>query len=483
MRKLSLIMIAMLLLLAACSGGGNVDVSSGNKPNLRALYPFERYDPNKEYIAELISESTGYKVNYEMLPEELPDEKLNLLMANKEEFNYIKVNKAQFFNLAESGALEPLNELIEKYGPNIRDGIFEETWKATTIDGTIYGIPEGITGLGANSSLIVRQDWMDELGLAIPTTRDELYQVLKTIKEKKNVIPLTGYGGVFAEIANTFGITTTWKEVDGGLIHRDQDPRMKEYLAFMNKLYEEGLIDSEWPINSGTKVIERFTSGQAAMMSLAWWSAPAVFNALEKNFPDAKIGVLPFLKQDTGEEAIWGVNAGITYVIAIPKWAKNKEHTMNFLNMKLEEKLFKKLTIGEEGVHHTFEDGKYFPILPIFNDLYNNASYFLTGVDERVYPTYWQARVRKDPILQNYYDQLQELVKGKFVIDPLSNTPPIESISKYSQVLYKYSEDTFLTYIAGTESLDGFDAYMAKWLADGGEQMVKDANAWYAENK
>ena len=418
-----------------------------------------------------------------MLPEELPDEKLNLLMANKEEFNYIKVNKAQFFNLAESGALEPLNELIEKYGPNIRDGIFEETWKATTIDGTIYGIPEGITGLGANSSLIVRQDWMDELGLAIPTTRDELYQVLKTIKEKKNVIPLTGYGGVFAEIANTFGITTTWKEVDGGLIHRDQDPRMKEYLAFMNKLYEEGLIDSEWPINSGTKVIERFTSGQAAMMSLAWWSAPAVFNALEKNFPDAKIGVLPFLKQDTGEEAIWGVNAGITYVIAIPKWAKNKEHTMNFLNMKLEEKLFKKLTIGEEGVHHTFEDGKYFPILPIFNDLYNNASYFLTGVDERVYPTYWQARVRKDPILQNYYDQLQELVKGKFVIDPLSNTPPIESISKYSQVLYKYSEDTFLTYIAGTESLDGFDAYMAKWLADGGEQMVKDANAWYAENK
>jgi len=80
-----------------------------------------------------------------MLPEELPDEKLNLLMANKEEFNYIKVNKAQFFNLAESGALEPLNELIEKYGPNIRDGIFEETWKATTIGGTIYGIPEGIT--------------------------------------------------------------------------------------------------------------------------------------------------------------------------------------------------------------------------------------------------------------------------------------------------------------------------------------------------
>lgn len=458
------------------------DVLSGAKPELRALLPFERYDPNKEFIAEFIENKTEYKIQYEMLPEEMPDEKLNLLMANKEPYDYIKVSKSQFFKLAEAGALEPLNDLIDQYAPNVKAGIFEDTWKATTIDGVIYGIPEGITGLGANSSLIVRKDWLDELNLSVPTTRDELYDVLKTIKEKKNVIPLVGYGGVYLEIANTFGIANTWKEMDGKLIHQAEDPRMKDYLAFMNKLYTEGLIDSEWPINAGSKVIEKFSSGKAAMMSMAWWSAPSVVTALEKNFPDAEIATLPYLKGDAGDP-IWGVNAGITYVVAIPTWSKNKEHALNLINMKLDEDLFKELVIGVEGVHHRVEDGKYYPILPIFNDEYNNASYFLTGVDERVYGTYWQARVRKDPILQGYYDELQELVQGKFVIDPLSNAPPIESIAKYNQVLTKFSDDTFLKYIAGAESLDTFDSYLAKWRADGGEQMVKDANEWYENNK
>jgi putative aldouronate transport system substrate-binding protein len=469
------------------SGGGSaapaVDVLSGPKPTLRALHPFDRFDPNKEFIAQLLEEKTGYKVEYEMLPEEMPDEKLNLLMANQEKYDYIKISKSQFFKLAEAGALMPLNDLLEQYGQNFLAGINEETWKVTTIDGVIYGIPEGSTGMNADSSLIIRKDWLEELGLEIPTTRDELYNVLKTIKEKKSgVIPLTGYGGVYKEIAQTFGIINSWIEMDGKLIYRDEHPKMKEYLAFMNKLYSEGLIDDEWPINTGSIVIEKFSSGKAAVMSLAWWSAPTLKNALLKNFPDADYVTIPYLNGDSGKP-MWGVNAGITYVIAIPKWAPNKEHTMNYLNTKLNEDIFKEIVIGQEGVHHYVEDGKYYPILPIFNELYNNASYFLTGTDERVYPTYWQARVRKDPILQTYYEELQALAKDIMIPDPLSNAPPIESISQYSQTLNKFSEDTYLTYIAGAESLDTFDSFLAKWRADGGEQMVKDANEWYMKNK
>ncbi len=510
MKKMfSLLLIAALSVsLAACggsnSGGGDkpsnsnkpsanneeksnnetakVDVTSGKKPDLRGLHPFERYDPNKEYVAKFLEEKTNYKVKYEMLPEEMPDEKLNLLMSNKENYDYIKVSKEQFFKLAQAGALEPLNELIDQYAPIVKEGINEDTWKATTIDDTIYGIPEGITGLGANSSLVVRKDWMDELGLEIPQTRDELYNVLKTIKEKKNVIPLAGLEGIYLEIAASFGIANPWKEVDGKLIHRVEDPKMKEYLAFMNKLYTEGLIDSEWPINTGSKIIEKFSSGKAAMMSLPWFSTPPTVSALMKNFPDAELEALPYLKGDDGQ-AVWGVNAGITYVVALPKWSKNKEHTMNYLNTKLEEDIFKELVIGKEGVHHRVEDGKYYPILPQFNDELNNASYFLTGVDERVYSSYWQARVRKDPVLQSYYEKYQELVKDIMLIDPLSNAAPIESVSKNNQVLHKFTDDTFLKYIAGAESLDNFDSYLAKWRADGGEQMVKDANEWYAKNK
>jgi putative aldouronate transport system substrate-binding protein len=37
-----------------------------------------------------------------------------------------------------------------------------------------------------------------------------------------------------------------------------------------------------------------------------------------------------------------------------------------------------------------------------------------------------------------------------------------------------------MRFIAGAESLDNFESYLAQWKADGGEQMVNDARAWFA---
>ncbi|MFD0960436.1 extracellular solute-binding protein [Paenibacillus chungangensis] len=467
---------------------GAKNVLDGDKPTLRQLQPFNHFDPNNDYVAKFLEEKTGYKVKYDMLPEEMFNEKLNLLMANKEPYDFMKLGKDQFYNLVEAGALEPLDELLEQYGDNLKAGINEETWKAATVDGKIYGVPEGGTGLSASTNLVIRKDWLDELGLEIPTNRDELYNVLKTIKEKKNVIPLSGYKSIFPEIATTFDIPTlssnafAWGELNGELIQQAQHPKMKDYLAFMNKLYDEGLIDSEWPINTGSKVIEKFTSGKAAIMSVAWWSSPSIVSALAKNFPDAKLETLPYLTGDSGKPSV-GAGAGISYYIAIPKWAKNKEHAMNLINMKLEENLFKELVIGEEGVHHKVEDGKYYPILPKFNDDLNNASHFLTGTDQRVYEDYWQARVRKDPVLQGYYEQFQQQAEGNFVVDPMSKAKPIESVSKYTQSLMQFSEDTYMKYIGGSDSLDTFDSYLAQWEANGGKEMVEDAREWYNSQK
>lgn len=501
------LLILLLLTVAACSGGGaganpgggttepqrttaepgaaasvqtesqQGDVLSGEKPVLRQLQPYDRFDPSTDRTAIFLEEKTGYKSIYEMLPEELPNEKLNLLMANQEKYDIMRLTRDQFFRLAETGALQPLNELLDQYGQNLLAGIEDEAWKAATIDGQIYAIPQTGTGDSVGASLVVRKDWLDELGLEVPKTRDELYSVMKALKQQKDVIPLVWHGGILAEIASTFGIYNTWDVIDGELYHSAEHPRLKEYLQFMNQLYTEGLIDSEWPINTGSIAIEKFTSGKAGMMKLAWWSAPAVVSALERNFPDAELATIPFLPDENGKAGI-GIHTGITYFIAIPKWADHKEHAMNYMNMKLEEDLFKELVIGQEGVHHRVEDGKYFPILPAFDEL-NNGSYFLTGVDGRVYPDYWQARVRKDPILFHYYEELQDLADGLFIEDPMSNAPPIQSISEHIQKLAKFSEDTFLRYIAGAESIDNFDSFLSQWRADGGEQMVKDAREWY----
>lgn len=486
---------ALATLVAACGGATNSNTSGSSapadnkqaeankpKPEFKSLIQYGRFDPNAEFVAKYLNEKTGYKVTYEMLPVENADEKLNLLMANKEPYSFMILNATQYAKLATAGALEPIDELINKNGTNMKSVISQATWNGAKIDGKIYGIPNGGSGT-VNFGMFVRQDWLDELGLKAPTTRDEFYNVLKTIKEKKNVIPLTGGKAPMVEaIATTFGLTTNWSESNGKVIHMVEHPGIKPYLAFMKKLYDEKLIDQEWSINQSNKVIENFTSGKAAMMQNGYYNAPTITTALTKNFPNGKIGLLPLIKDDSGKTAAVG-SGGITWFTVVPKWAENKEDIIKYLDLKLEKDIFKGSTIGEEGVHHKLENGNYVPILPKFNDDLNNGSGFLTGVDEKNYPIYWQARVRKDPILTNAYTTIQDNAKGSIKIDPIAFAPPIDAISKNAQKLNKLMEDTFIKFIAGAEPLDNYDKFLAQWKADGGADMIKAANDWYATSK
>ncbi|SMG19034.1 extracellular solute-binding protein [Paenibacillus aquistagni] len=480
-RKVGLTLLALLLSLSmfGCSSDGSSSSGKGKNSGLRMLMPYSRFDPNKDFMASYIQEKTGVQVNYEMLPAENFDEKLNLLVANKEPIDIMKLSSGQFYQLASSGALEPLDELIDEHGDYIKSAIKDSTWGSATIDGKIYAIPEAGSGASAGEALVVRQDWMDELGLEAPKNPEELYTVLKTIKEKKQIVPLTGAkDSIYGDIASAFGIVNDWEDQNGKLVHKAEHPRMKEFLSYMNRLYEEGLIDQEMPINTAAKAIEKFTSGKAAMYKLAWWNSTNTVNSLKQNFPDAKLSVIPYLQDADGKASV-GINTGITWFIAIPKASKHKEEAMKLLNAKLAPDVFKGLAIGDEGVHHELKDGKYYPILPKFNEDLTNGSSYMTGTDEHKYPEYWQARVRKEPILQSYFEAFQKEAEGHLVIDPMSLAPPIDAVNKNKLKLMKLLDDNVLKFITGAEPVANYDQVLEQWYAEGGKDMVKQANDWY----
>ncbi|MCM3339258.1 extracellular solute-binding protein [Paenibacillus sp. MER TA 81-3] len=483
---LSIVAVIAVLSLIGCNGsksGAGADGGEGDGKQLRQLMPFERFEPNGDAVAQYLKEKTDYTVKYEMLPAENADEKLNLLMANKEPYDVLKLAPAQYYQLVSSGALEPLDDLIEQYGANMKQVIGSESWEGARYEGKTYAIPETGGGSGtASYALVVRQDWLDEMNMKAPTNLDEFVTVLRAFKEKKNVIPLTGGKvPVHPDIASVFGLTTAWLERDGKIIHSVEAPEMREYLAFMSTLYKEGLIDSEWGINTADKSIEKVASGKAAMYSPGWWVAPNLVNALAKNFPDAKLGIVPVLKDKAGVARVGSAGNTINYFIAVPKFANHKEEVVKWLDMKFDKDIFKGIAIGEEGAHHKLEDGVYTPIMPKFADERSNASSFLTGVDEKSYPIYWQARLKKNPVVESYFTTFQKNAEGLLVIDPMSAAPPIPDISKNLQRLNKYQEDTFINFISGTEPLDNYDQFLTEWRAQGGEEMVKAANEWYAK--
>ena len=74
--------------------------------------------------------------------------------------------------LGKDGGMLPLNDLIDEHAPNIKKMLEEDPnfkYQATAEDGNIYNIPLG-KELQSSQFYWIRQDWLDKLGLAVPTT-------------------------------------------------------------------------------------------------------------------------------------------------------------------------------------------------------------------------------------------------------------------------------------------------------------------------
>lgn len=483
----------------ASTGGNTAGTQSTTekevKPTLRVLSSYQKEDYNTYPVAKVLEERTGYHVEYEMLPSDNPQDKLNLLMASGESYDVINVpGRGVFVTLyneyARKNALVDLTPLIDQYGVYMKSAISQESFDTVTINGKIYGIPTAGIKFN-NASLIIRQDWLDKLNLKMPENIDEFKNVLKTFKEKDpegkgadKVIPMTMQ--MMYSIPNligAFGMPNAWNDVDGVLTPLVLDPRYKDYLSYVADLYKEGLLDSEFPMNKNSTAIEKFTNGSAGVLTNGWTGIQTIDDALKKINPNAKYAFIPALKGKNGEFGLT-MQVGLERISFVPKTSKNPEHAVKWMDANLEPETFRLVAIGEEGIHYTVENGSYLPINPIFTDERNLSNNFFTGVDEKMQPIYWQARVRKDPRLFEAFEFLNITQPPETRIPDVINLAPyIEDYAKYNAQLTSMVSEHSVKVIIGAESLSDYDSFVKKWLDAGGEASFKSVNEWYKTYK
>lgn len=495
--KITAVLLSAVMAVGMLSACGDATETASSKPQLKILMNNIKVDPNTYDVAQYLEEKTGYSVQYDLLPSDNADEKLNLIISSQEEYDGIQILGAysdKFLNYAKQGALMDITELVDKYGTNIKKQLSEKSLEQGTVDGKLYGIvtayatekdengQEKPSNLG--SMLLVRTDIMKKAGVEnMPQTLDEFTEMLRKMKTQGG-IPLTTTATIdLPGLEGAFGIECEWNDRDGQLVNRVETDEYKEYLSYLKSLYDEGLLDVELPTNKINNMQEKFTSGKAYIMPMAYYEAGTIMDALDQNCGDYEVEYLYPLEGDNGQRGYsWGNNS-FDRIMVIPKSAEHPEDVIKWIDAKLETETFKGLVLGTEGVDYEVKDGEYYPIYPAFSDHRSLANDFMTGIDETNYFDYWQARVRKDErVFEKYQETCADEVIAMAHRNPDADAPIMEA-SIYKTKLDSLENDFALGVITGAKSMDEYNTFIEKWKSEGGEEWTSQMNEWYSENK
>jgi putative aldouronate transport system substrate-binding protein len=433
---------------------------------------------NDNKLVNVLKEKSGYNVKFESLPKDNPNQKISIILASGDVPDIMWIpGKSDYFKLAQQGAFEPLDELVKSNIPNLATFLPKEILDASKLDGKMYGIPVRVAQKVGNG-LLERSDILKELSLKEPTTIDEMYTTLKTIKEKKNMAPLTGSAGnpgafmaSFLPYASAFGVGNSTVTKNGKLEFSWLQPEYKEYLTTMKKWYSEGLIDQEFAINKDIK--DKMINGTAAFGTVYWGDALTIDTSIK----DKKTGgTLQYIAPVSGKNGAAGFQEeGIpgSYIV-IPKQAKNKEGAAAFINYIMNADTDKFLTYGIEGQDYKVDNGQIVQTPEQSNNIPWRTLYFFGDSD----PSF-NARLKVKGFLPYY----EPLLKFKQNREETSYAPSIEAYDTKFTELRNYTEENALKFIMGKRDLGEFDKFVQEFNAKGGKAAIDAMNEWFTKKK
>lgn len=226
-------------------------------------------------------EATGVAFDWQKIPLDGAQEKINLLLAGGDDLPDVFWN----FGDGKSGNITvqyanqevflPTEQLVADYMPNLKAFLDENPryqMEITAPDGHTYGFPyvEEMYGLVLTPGpFVINKTWLDKVGKDVPTTVDEWVDCLKAFRDGGDLngngvddeIPMATWFGatdtfgsynLFYRFTGAFGCADSYcggnqyadhlRIVDGKVQFTAMDEAFGKTAEFFNMLYNEGLI-------------------------------------------------------------------------------------------------------------------------------------------------------------------------------------------------------------------------------------------------
>lgn len=468
-------------------------------------------------MQDYILEQTGVKVEIIMPPSDASaeKEKLNLLLAGGDQIDAWWDD--DWGKYSRDGIIIPLNEYLEAPEAQALWDLWEPwgSWeKVTDSEGKIWAIPRLTDSVPY--PIMYRTDWLDQLGMEIPSTFDEFNDYLYKVKEldpygNGETIPLmlekgSSDAGILdrAEYALLGGYVENgngkWlDEADGKVKPEWIAEGYTDFLKQMNQWYQDGIIHKENFTMDVDTVRGNITKGAVAA-SAAWYSRVTLTEAnTRENIPgfDREKYTYAYCANDKGTigpngQLMQTLSAASTRGLMISSKCKHPEAVMKFVEWSFEWENYTTEQYGLEGKYWQYnpdsENAKENKDVVLIEGGPTYARDFLMSL---AVPLEVQTTEYDDDGIQemhnfwlqkrlsDYQATIEPGIENGIVWDKVALAENIPSLND----LNTYKDEELIKFVNGTRSFDTWDAFIEECYSIGLQDYIDEYTRQYNEMK
>lgn len=477
--------------------------------------PVDEVPPYQMDVFKYVEEKMNVHIIWDTPTESNFNERYNLLMASGDIPDII-INQpdGDLIKYAQIGVIVPLNKYIDKFAPNLKLWFKKrpEIKKAiTSADGNIYYLPMFDELPTGNYVLAIREDWLKKLNLKKPVTINDWEMVWKAFKEKDpngngkaDEIPFSGSGdkggtGIFAvrSLVAAWGFPSCQSPVnifddfysdpkDKGRVHYGPvEPRYKEALTWIARMYKAGYIDQEIFTTNSKILASKMAQDLVGSTRGFFGSQISAFNnTIPKQIPGYFLTGCEPLKGPDGTQIHPFLDQSPRKNIAFVVTKANKfpAESVKLVDYFYGEEGASLINFGIEGKHYTMADGKRIYtdfILRNPNGLSSKRARGTFSPSGGTWPFIF-LKAQSDQVDHPVVTEIRRKYLGPFIPESKKYILPSYQFKTQDDEVRRrimtdvkiYEDEMIIKFIMGIEPLDNWNKYVQRIKAMGIDQVI-----------
>ena len=373
MKKTITRLLTLVLALTMLAGIAGIAGAEEAPVTIRFARAGNVQDPEQDRILLELQKRLNIKLEIVSIPWDQFPNKMNIMVSTGEPLDFVIGDPGSTVEgWAKDQLIIPWDDLLAtgKY-PRVNALVNSDMYANFKIDGKVYYKPLPL--VPNQRGMLIRTDWLKNVGLEMPQTLDDLYQVMYAFTyndpDQNGVDDTYGiwdYFGLpyiercFAVNAPNMGPNSgdvCWVEQEDGSVTRYEISKQNlEAMKFLRKCYQEGLIKPDFIT---TKVDEdigyaNFSAGKYGLADTS--KAQLAYDNLLAMNPDATVALMPALTGVNGVPANSGNNGGSWWGSCITKSCQHPEKVLELFEYALTAEGRELTEFGIEGIHYTSKE-------------------------------------------------------------------------------------------------------------------------------